>query len=448
MRHLAFLSTALASVAVVIAAPLVSAAVQTSILSPGDSLNVSCSTSLAVQSSNKQAVLLNCAPQLVATSTPSPTATVAVITTNGVPVCADPGATMWHNLVRRNADGSIACTYGHEHGDDPHQLDRTFGPMGGWWNHGQEQDLSYPWETMNENETKHSSYKIIVRGSDAQPLQPWYTIGSKNYIKAFRGEYHLDGAKGFVMSEYHSFDFEAQICSSDGNCGIARFGGVQDLGERLLTHDDGTFTCVFPNPNIPANQGLCGTGGKTLLGPRSMAGGPDDSRRDETWYSANNKYHQTGAPSIDLDFGVILNSVWSPIHVNSPMDVMSTDPAIRGDYPPHYRTSVGGYIPQNVDDWHHGTSIEVSALGMSPGGFSIINGRINANGFTDRYGNVVQGCTAMGPDCVPFQLTNVPAGPVGFRDQEYSHDTGSASQVNNYDVTSPVTNGSLTIWPN
>jgi hypothetical protein len=107
--------------------------------------------------------------------------------TEGVPVCADPGATMWHNLVRRNADGSIACTYGHEHGDDPHQLDRTFGPMGGWWNHGQEQDLSYPWETMNENETKHSSYKIIVRGSDAQPLQPWYTIGSKNYIKAFRG---------------------------------------------------------------------------------------------------------------------------------------------------------------------------------------------------------------------------------------------------------------------
>jgi hypothetical protein len=361
-------------------------------------------------------------------------------------VCADPGSTVWHGLVERNTDGSIKCTYGFELGDNPHQLDQTFGPMGGWWNNGQEHDISYPWETMNENEGKHTAYKIIVRGSDQNPLQPWYTDSGQNYIKALRGEYHLDGPKGFVMSEYHSFAFEAQICSPDNNCGVARFGGVQDLGERLLTHDDGSYTCIYPNPNIPSNTGICGTNGQTTNGPRSMAGGPNDSRRDETWYGSNNTFHQTGAPNIGLDFGVILGSVWSPIHASSPMDAMSTDPNVRGDYPPHYRAQP--LIPQNVDDWHHGTIVEVSALGLSLSGFPITNGRVNAKGYLDRYGNVVQGCTSMGPDCVPFELTNVPTGLEGFRDLEYSQATGTPGQNKNYDVVNPSTGDSLTVWPN
>jgi hypothetical protein len=319
--------------------------------------------------------------------------------------------------------------------------------MGAWWNGGKEQDLSYPWETMLENETKHTNYKIIVRGTDAQPLKPWYTIGGQNYIKAFRGEYHLDGPKGFVMSEYHSFEFEAQICSPDGNCGIARFGGVQDLGERILTHDDGSFSCLAADPNIPSNQGICGTESpKTLDAVRSMAGGPADSRTDETWYSSSNTHHSKGGAAVDLDFGVILGNVWSPIHLNSPMDAMSTDPAVRGDYQPHY--SQMPLIPQNVDNWHHGTSVEVSALNMAISWLPQTNGRVTASGFTDRFGNVVQGCATMGPDCVPFQLINVPVGLEGFRDAEYSQATGSPSQVKNYDVINPKTGNSLTLWPN
>jgi hypothetical protein len=366
---------------------------------------------------------------------PPPTPTPVPPTPTPVPAC--PPDDVWHGA---------SATCGHEHGDNPHALDATFGPMGAWWNSGAEHDISYPWETTMENETKHTAYKIIVRGSDELPLAPWYTIGGQNYIKALRGEYHLDGAKGFVMSEYHSFSFEAQICSSDGNCGIARFGGVQDLGERLLTHDDGTFTCVFPNPNIPANQGLCGTNGQTLLGPRTLAGGSDDSRRDETWYGANNKYHQTGAPNIALDFGVILSGVWSPIHAATPMDAASPDPNVRGDYAPHYH--VQPLIPQNVDGWHHNSSVEVSALGLSVGGFPTTNGRINAGGFTDRYGNVVTACISVGPACVPFSLDNVPIGLAGFRDAEYVTDTGRPSQVQQYDVTNPATGYSLLVWPN
>jgi hypothetical protein len=128
------------------------------------------------------------------------------------------------------------------------------------------------------------------------------------------------------------------------------------------------------------------------------------------------------------------------------MDAMSTDPNVRGDYPPHYRAQP--LIPQNVDDWHHGTIVEVSALGLSLSGFPITNGRVNAKGYLDRYGNVVQGCTSMGPDCVPFELTNVPTGLEGFRDLEYSQATGTPGQNKNYDVVNPSTGDSLTVWPN
>ena len=375
-----------------------------------------------------------------ATATPTPGGT----TIDGVNVCPDADQTVWHPLVLRNSDGSINCTYGYELNDNPHLLDQTLGQMGAWWNGGHEHDISYPWETMLENETKHTAYKVMVRGTDAQPLQPWYTIGAQNYIKALRGEYHLDGAKGFVMSEYHSFEFEAEICSPDGNCGIARFGGVQDLGERILTHDDGSFSCVFADPNIPPDQGVCGGGGMENV--RTMAGGPNDSRTDETWYGSNNKHHVASSllGRIELDFGVILPA-WNPIHLSNPMDAMSSNPKVRGDYGPHYCCMP--LINANVDDWRHGTRVEISALGLGIN-LPAKNGRVTTSGYTDRYGNVVLGCTTLGPDCVPFQMINVPDGLEGFRDLEYSTATGTPSQVHDYDVKNPATGNSLAIWPN
>jgi len=38
------------------------------------------------------------------------------------------------------------------------------------------------------------------------------------------------------------------------------------------------------------------------------------------------------------------------------------------------------------------------------------NGIINFSGYADRYGNVVQGCTVPGVNCVPLVIDNVPVG--------------------------------------
>lgn len=182
-----------------------------------------------------------------------------------------------------------------------------------------------------------------------------------------------------------------------------------------------------------------------------MAGGPNDSRRDETWYGSQGTFHTNGAPAnINLDFGVIVGHVFSPIHLATPMDAESTNPTVRGDYAPHY--SQPPYVPQNVDDWHHNSSVEVSALHFTYNRFQALNGRINASGYTDRYGNVVAvnpgAACSPGSDCVPFEFTNVPVGNAGFRDAEYESSTGRPSQVINYDVINPATGNSLIVWPN
>ena len=44
------------------------------------------------------------------------------------------------------------------------------------------------------------------------------------------------------------------------------------------------------------------------------------------------------------------------------------------------------------------------------------DGYIDFNGYTDRHGKVVNGCTAIGLDCVPLIFENVPRGYTQYRD--------------------------------
>jgi hypothetical protein len=61
-------------------------------------------------------------------------------------------------------------------------------------------------------------------------------------------------------------------------------------------------------------------------------------------------------------------------------------------------------------------------------GFST-NGRINYNGYTNRHGEPVTGCTQAGTDCVPLILENFPEGYGQYRDDrvgletKYDYDT-------------------------
>src|SRR5436305_15032630 len=48
---------------------------------------------------------------------------------DGVPLCTDHDPSVWHALIKRDASGAIVCTYGHDHGSDPHALDGVFGSL-------------------------------------------------------------------------------------------------------------------------------------------------------------------------------------------------------------------------------------------------------------------------------------------------------------------------------
>ena len=87
----------------------------------------------------------------------------------GVPLCTDHNSTTWHPLVKRDANDKITCTYGHEHHDDPKELNDLFGPPSAWY--GGSQQISYPWQTQvslgAENVAKHQGYKWFTRARPA-----------------------------------------------------------------------------------------------------------------------------------------------------------------------------------------------------------------------------------------------------------------------------------------
>src|SRR5262249_37741207 len=123
------LSVILCAVVVVEAiVPAVVAMSQSIDLPPGDTLTVTCSTTLSGTVNTHQSNLTCASVTATPTATTLPTATPTPTGTSGVPACPhDP--TMWHGLVERNSDGSLRCTYGHTHMDNPHALDGVLGPL-------------------------------------------------------------------------------------------------------------------------------------------------------------------------------------------------------------------------------------------------------------------------------------------------------------------------------
>src|SRR5258706_10043279 len=127
-----------------------------------------------------------------------------------------------------NADGSVLCTYGHEHGMDPTQLDAQFGAL----NVPGSQQISYPWATVSDTgvpengpDYKHRSYKWMGFARACVSSQPQVT--------ALRWEAHNDGSLG-ATARFHSYWFEAQVtdCAA-GDVGYVSMGGHMDFAHLL-----------------------------------------------------------------------------------------------------------------------------------------------------------------------------------------------------------------------
>jgi hypothetical protein len=306
-------------------------------------------------------------------------------TINGVPLCDgqagrpahDP--TRWHPLIERNGDGSVLCTYGHEHGMPPSNLDGVFGPMnvpGG-------QSISYPWATPNENCTpetcsgqfpnKHRVYKVMGGQNFACPA-------GEMAVTALRLEAHNDGNLG-VVNRFHSYWFEAQTtdCSS-GAHGYVSMGGHMDYA-RLNAGGQTVVQLTDPPAGCTVNGDQRGEG---------ILGGVEQST--SVWYGTSNR-----PPGCDDAYGFgqhitshlnVGTNSWGPVDPNSPSTL-------------HFYAN---------RDAHDGTLTNSDTFTLSFDGgpwTTDASGHINFTGFVDRHGSVVGSCSPLGPDCVPLVIRNV-----------------------------------------
>lgn len=315
-------------------------------------------------------------------------------TVNGVPLCDGQqgrpahDATKWHPLLAYAANGSILCTYGHEHGMNPAQLDAVFGGLrvpGG-------QQISYPWATvsstgMPENgpDYKHRSYKWMGAASLGCPR-------GSTAVTALRIEAHNDGNLG-ATARFHSYWFEAQLtdCSTREQ-GYVSMGGHMDFA-RLRVGPSSSQ--VVPVPGDPPAGCIVNGDGRTEGALNAV------EQRNSVWYGTSIRppgcddlYGFTPFVTVQLNLGT---DSWGPIDPNHP-DALRFY-ADRGH--------------------HHGTTTGSDTFVVQlPRQLADVTGHINFTGFVDRHGVVVPSCAPLGRDCIPLQIRNAKAAsyavPRGF----------------------------------
>ncbi|MBE7551505.1 MAG: hypothetical protein HS126_10580 [Anaerolineales bacterium] len=335
--------------------------------------------------------------------TPAPTATPIA----SVPLCPDHDPIKWHELL----DTMRGCHYNHTHNWDPTVVDDLFGPAGNLWGG---QSISYPWETNHENHHKHSGYKYGLNrdlGCEFAGID-WI---AKNCVDAFRIEYH-DAGRLDLTVRLHSFFLEARICTKDGSkCGIARTGGWADFG--ILKSPYPGSHVPLPGQDPPTVSDLQ----KTIEPYRTTNPVIGDNNFNNLDY-----FHEralSGKVSASkLGFGFHNQSYWSTDYparnqygynktasfkfwvYDDPALVNRNDPFNMVLICPNYDC-----LYNNSEHIIFEVTVNVPANLDTDG-----DGMVTYSGYTDRQGNIVQGCTAMSTDCVPLRFENVPVGMAGW----------------------------------
>jgi hypothetical protein len=343
----------------------------------GDSVEVNCEGSkltLSRQSNTKVKASCKAAasnptpvPPTPKPATPVPPTPKPEPNPSGVALCPDHDPTQWHALF----DAERNCHYNHEHHDDPHEVDDIFGLVGDLYG-GQE--ISYPWQTFSsrglENDVKHPGYKWLVRKN-----MGCFSKFEDGCLTDFRMQVHFIAAAMDATVRFHSFWLEARGCRENNPnvCGIIRTGGWTDFGHLEI---DGQY--------VP----LSGDPGSRDSGHRRIHYNQTGNSNYGTWYGQSN---------IALT-AIQTSRMWSKLN--------PSDPAAENLFCPNFRCS------------NNGSNLQAHAIG-----FNIRSqldndgdGLVNFSGYTNRYGDIVNGCTEVGLDCVPLEIINMPVGRYQYRD--------------------------------
>jgi hypothetical protein len=340
----------------------------------------------------------------IATVTAAPTATAAPVATStplpsGVTRCAVHDPRRWHGLY----DPENNCYHDHEHGQDPHALDDVFGTaiyatMGGY-------ELGYPWQTsmtmpsghiMMENDVwpngKHQGYKIFTR--EGLPCRS--VFGSQLCVTDMRFWVHFVGSELDANAQRHSFYGEARVCevANPTRCGIIRAGRHLNFGTIVL---DGQ----------PLGAEVCRTNGKLHYYNTG-------NRNFVTWYPCDDQVLAVSVQASDT-WDYFTPGAMPRNGISLCTGQSSADNYNLAENRRVYANTCGN---DNSKRQLHGV------FGNTPSnisGATVSNGLISYKGFTNRFGQIVQGCTMAAPDCIPYELLNVPAGkPLQYRDDFFT----------------------------
>lgn len=344
----------------------------------------------------------------------------------GAPLCPSHDPHQWHSLW----DAARGCHYDHSHNDDPALGNAVFGPVTG-------QTISYPWSTSAmENTHKHAGYKYAVRTNlPCDSNRIWEARGQLHCIKALRIQYHAVAGLMDYLARFHSYYAEIQVCQypTFTQCGIVRVGGWYDTG--ILEVPYKTVRVVRPAATLDFGNGM------VMSFPADAAELNGQSVNDEPYLAASSSadlnYYRNNAPSPNLQMEVWSMDDFSGRYGHNPyarfafrifdsMQVVNPkDPTQIIDICP---ANAQGVIPCAYNGSIH--AMNEAATNIPTSFDSDRDGFADYRGYTDRYGNLAQGCTAPALDCVPFSLAHVPVGVGAFQDPGNG---GNAAQE--YDVS-------------
>jgi hypothetical protein len=281
----------------------------------------------------------------------------------------------------------------HHHGADPATAHPALvEAMATYWNY----EIGSEWlSSPHENEFPtgaHAGFKNLVEtGTDCPQLKP---KGDDDLcVNAYLLQVHALGTNAHGLVPVHSYKAAMLVCDTatidPASCGVVLTGGW---------HDYGLFHAPYKQYSCPAESGLDVPPDRVFITPyvalatEHLSSGQNRIFWNSTIAPVMYQYFQEQKGYIpNQGLNIVWSEVdaWDQVEGNSPA---CADPTQHMDSP---------------DPAHNGTGFQVFSLR-----FDLPTERPFV-GYTDRHGNVVEGCTATSLDCIPLVIgKNTPQGRV------------------------------------
>lgn len=350
------------------------------------------------------------------------------------PECTNHNPTKYHGLWNET-DG---CHFDHSHNHNPkgagvvavfgNYTDYTDIEVGFAWETWAGASPGYPPKpadpTLTEGHLKHPGYKFDFY--DFPPAQygcPVAQTGTKSVPNAWLIERHSLGNKADFMARIHSVWAAVRFCiPGTQEEAFLYTGGWQDFGQRISPYQGNIFPIhgspspTYPSPRSPYIAHACVN--------NAQCGGQNES--NTSWIS----FAQMIPGHKLLGYGFRSND--SQQKVDATNGFNTPDPT----FVYLCADAQGNYDPVGCM-FNNSASHTYQLTGDIPAAYDLLDGvdddRVNYEGYTDRWGNIAQGCTEIALDCVPVKMVNLPVGKYHVNVASYGL-TGIHEDLPDYDL--------------